>query len=173
MKRRQTLLLGAAGAGAALLGAFAALRQRGGEPALSDAASAFWAARFETLDGQGLASASLRGKPLLLNFWATWCAPCVKELPEISRFAAEHANWQVLGLAVDSPGPVREFLLKLPLNFPNGLAGLTGTDLARTLGNTQGGLPFSVAFNAQDEPVWRKLGATQLDELRQMARGLS
>ena len=50
------------------------------------------------------------------------------------------------------------------------MAGLTGTDLARTLGNKQGGLPFSVAFNAIGEPIWRKLGATNLEELRQMAR---
>lgn len=173
MNRRQTLVLGAAGAGAALLGAALAWRQSGRGPALSEAAAAFWSARFDTVEGQSLLTNSLRGKPLLLNFWATWCAPCVKELPELNRFAREHPAWQVLGLAVDSPKPVAEFLTKLPLDFPCGMAGLTGTDLARTLGNAQGGLPFSVAFDARGEVFWRKLGATQFDDLQQLARQLS
>lgn len=170
--KRRNWLIGAAGVGAAAVGASLAWRHQPPPPAaLSPAASAFWAGRFERPEGGELIAADLRGKPLLLNFWATWCAPCVKELPELAQFEREFkpAGWQVVGLAVDAPTPVREFLKKLPIDFPVGMAGLTGTELARTLGNTQGGLPFSVAFAASGELIWHKLGATNLEELRLLA----
>ena len=170
---RRNWLIGAAGIGAAAVGASLALKK---QPAptvtLSPAASAFWAARFDRPEGGELIAADLRGRPLLLNFWATWCAPCVQELPEVAQFGREFKGegWQVVGLAVDAPTPVREFLKKLPLDFAIGLAGLTGTQLTRTLGNAQGGLPFSVVFDASGEIVWRKLGVTHLEELRKLAR---
>ncbi|MCV2361405.1 TlpA family protein disulfide reductase [Paucibacter sp. TC2R-5] len=166
----------AAGLGAAAIGAGLSLRHRVAEPApLSAAAMSFWSARFDRPDGGEMLAAGFKGQPLLLNFWATWCPPCVKELPELAQFQREFKGkgWQVAGLAVDSPSAVRDFLKKLSLDFPVGLAGLTGTELTRTLGNSQGGLPFSVAFNAAGELIWRKLGATNLDELRQMASKFS
>ena len=173
---RRLWLIGAAGVAAAAVGAGLALRRpNAAAPAVSSAAAAFWAARFEQPGGGELVAAALRGKPLLLNFWATWCAPCVKELPELAQFGREFKakGWQVVGLAVDAPTPVREFLQRVPIDFPVGLAGLTGTELTRTLGNTQGGLPFSVAFGADGEVIWRKLGSTTLDELHQLARAQS
>jgi thiol-disulfide isomerase/thioredoxin len=166
----------AAGVGAAAIGAGLALRHRPAEPApLSAAAASFWGARFDRPEGGELLASEFKGRPLLLNFWATWCAPCVKELPELAQFQREFKGkgWQVAGLAVDSPSAVREFLKRLPLDFALGLAGLTGTELTRTLGNTQGGLPFSVAFDASGELIWRKLGATNLEELRQMTLKLT
>lgn len=171
MQRRQMLGWAAVGVAAAGAGAYAALRQeRRSTKPLSTEAAAFWNASFDTLDQQAFRPSTLRGRPLLLNFWATWCAPCVKELPQINQFHDEFSGkgWQVLGLAVDAPTPVRSFLNRLPLKFPVALAGLTGTDLSRTLGNTKGGLPFTVAFSAEGEPIWRKLGETSLEELRQM-----
>ncbi|MFY7867822.1 TlpA family protein disulfide reductase [Roseateles sp.] len=166
---RRKLLLTLAGAGAAGLGVAAALKRQ--PAALSAPAQDFWVSRFDMLGGGELLASQFRGKPLLLNFWATWCPPCVKELPELGQFQREFQarGWQVLGLAVDSPSAVREFLKKIPLDIALGLAGLTGTDLSRKLGNSQGGLPFSVAFGSSGEVVWRKLGATSLAELQQMA----
>ena len=167
---RRKLLLIAAGAGAAAIGATLAWRHQKAAGPVSGPAQAFWDARFEKLDGTELLTASLRGKPLVLNFWASWCAPCVKEMPQIAQFARETPDWQVLGLAVDAKEPVQNFLKKLPVDINIALAGMTGSDLARQLGNAQGGLPFSVAFNSDGEMIWQKLGSTSIDELRALAK---
>ena len=164
---RRRLLMGGVALGAVAVGAGVVLHHEA-KP-LSPAAQAFWDAHFQHLDGSPLSVTGLRGKPLLLNFWASWCVPCVKELPDIAAFGKEFAGWQVLGLAIDEAAAVQAFLQKMKLDMPLGLAGLTGFEMTRTLGNLQGGLPFSVAFGASGEVVWRKLGATTLPELRQMA----
>lgn len=156
MKRR-TAMLGV-GAAAAVVGAGVGVwRLRVAETPLP---ADFWSLRFERPEGGELLMSSLSGRPLLLNFWATWCAPCIKELPLLDRFQREQAGrWQVVGLAVDGPTPVREFLLKQPLGFAVGLAGLNGVELARSLGNAAGGLPFSVLIDSQGNTRERKLGA--------------
>lgn len=118
------------------------------------------------------AGAGWRGQPLLVNFWATWCPPCVKELPEINQFyrEAKSRGWQVLGLAVDQAEPVRAFLQKAPLDFAVALAGPQGLGLVRELGNPAGGLPFSVAFDESGEISWRRLGVSRLEDLRQLLK---
>ncbi len=169
--RRRAWMAGVAGA-AALAGAGLAWWR---QPALvpqaagaDDAAlAALWALRLQRPEGGELVLATLRGKPLLLNFWATWCPPCIKEMPEINRFHQAWApkGWQVLGLAIDGPTPVRKFLAERPVGFPIALAGLEGTELVRSLGNPSGGLPFSVLVGAQGQVLQRKLGETHYDEL--------
>ena len=127
----------------------------------------FWERSFATPDGATLALASLRGRPLLVNFWATWCPPCIQELPLLSTFYNDNkANgWQLLGLAVDKPEPVVRFLAQSPVSFPVALAGLDGASLTRELGNTAGGLPFSVLFDAQGAVRDRKLGQLHAPDL--------
>ena len=107
-------------------------------------ADRLWSLSFDAPSGETLHLASFRGRPLVVNFWASWCAPCVKEMPQINRFYREFRSlgWQVVGLAVDGPTPVREFLDKVPVSFPIGLAGFEGTELSKSLGNLAGGLPF-------------------------------
>lgn len=165
------LLLASAGLGAAALGASYAWR-KAHPPVASAVAENFWAQRFPGLDGQELAVSRWRGQRLLVNFWATWCPPCVKELPEINQFynEAKGQGWQVLALAVDQLDPVKAFLQKTPLDLHVALAGPQGLGLVRDLGNPAGGLPFSVAFDGTGEIHWRRLGVSRLEDLRQLAK---
>ena len=179
MNRRNALLVGAgAAAGAAGL-ALAWRQQRRGDaaaasvealasaPASASASASIWSLSFETLQGPRLAMQGLRGRPLLLNFWATWCAPCVTELPLLDAFYREHAprGWQVVGLAIDQPAPVREFLARHPVRFVVALGGAGSIDLARSLGNATGGLPFTAVFGRDGRIVDRKVGLVNADEL--------
>lgn len=127
---------------------------------------------FDAPDGQPQAMRSFRGKPLLLNFWATWCPPCVEELPLLDAFYQEQkANgWQVLGLAVDQPSAVRKWLQAKPLSFAVGMAGLGGTELSKSMGNLSGGLPFTVVFGASGALLHRKTGKVSKDDLAQWAQ---
>ncbi len=132
-----------------------------------------WSQRFARPEGGELVLAELRGRPLLINFWATWCPPCVKELPEIDRFWRSHGQrLTVVGLAIDSAEPVRAFLQRAPVGFAIGLAGFAGTELSRSLGNRAGALPFTVLLDAQGQPVQRKLGETSYAELENWAKRL-
>jgi thiol-disulfide isomerase/thioredoxin len=128
--------------------------------------------RFETPQGQVLAMQSLRGRPLLINFWATWCPPCVEELPLIESFYRTHAprRWQVVALAVDQPSAVRQFLARGPVSFPVGMAGLEGTALTRSLGNLSGGLPFTVVLGPEGQVRQRRMGRLTAEELAQWGR---
>jgi thiol-disulfide isomerase/thioredoxin len=170
VKRRHWLGAGVAGVAAAAGVGWSLWRQR-----TTDAASAgLWALRFDRPEGGELVMAEWRGRPLVLNFWATWCPPCVKEMPELDRFHRAFAGrgWQVIGLAIDGPTPVREFLARVPVGFPIGLAGLQGTELVRQLGNATGSLPFTVLFGRDAVPLHRKLGETDFEELSNWASGL-
>lgn len=113
----------------------------------------------------------LRGRRLVVNFWASWCAPCIREMPELERFhqAQTAQGWQTLGLALDHAQAVRKFLERHPVSFPIGLVGVGGGQLLEALGNPQGGLPFTVMILADGQVVWRKLGETSRDELIRQA----
>ena len=170
MNRRQGLLAlaGVVGAGG---GVWLGAQRFRPDPEPPQADDSVWALRLAQPQGGELALADFKGRPVLLNFWATWCPPCIRELPDLEAFHRDQGpqGWQVVGIAVDGPTAVREFLTKMPLTFPIGLAGLEGTDLSRQLGNTSGALPFTVAFDAQGRIRHRKLGATNREELNRWA----
>ena len=139
-----------------------------------DAAPAgLWARQWVSPQGPSIAMQSFQGRPLLVNFWATWCPPCIEELPLIEAFSQQNkANgWQVLGLAVDKLERVQSFLRATPLSFAIGMAGLEGTELSRELGNMTGSLPFTVVLASDGQIAQRKLGRIVQQDLDQW-RGL-
>ena len=76
--------------------------------------------RVTTLDGKTFDLAAQRGKWVIVNYWATWCVPCIKEMPDISRFVAAHKNVVAIGLAYEDsePADIKAFLAKHPVVYP-------------------------------------------------------
>jgi thiol-disulfide isomerase/thioredoxin len=165
-KRRKLIFAGVAGA-AALAGAgLATWRYRLREPE-DDALAALWALEAELPAGGVYKLDKLRGKPLVVNFWATWCPPCVEEMPLLDAFYRQNASkgWQMVGLAADNAPAVTKFLGKMPMQFPTPLAGLAGIELSRTLGNLTGALPFTVVINSQGAIALRHMGKLSAEQI--------
>ena len=171
MPTRRRWLLGAVAGAATLGGVGLAWRSQQTQVKTATAESELWPLVFATPGGGELQMQSLRGKPLLLNFWATWCPPCVEELPLLSRFYQENVakGWQVLGLAVDQLDSVKRYLAQTPVTFPVAMAGLPGIELSRSLGNLSGGLPFTVVLGSDGLVAHRKMGKVTPEDLRAWA----
>lgn len=166
--RRRRALYAMAAAAASLAGASLAWWRYSPASVAPAVEAQLWGLEFDTPTGPRLALQSLRGQPLLINFWATWCPPCVEELPLLSAFYQENKakGWQVLGIAVDKLAPVQAFLGRQPLAFPVVLAGMEGLGLSRDLGNQAGGLPFSVLLGAHGSILHRKIGRLSEQDLK-------
>ena len=157
---RRTAMYAGVAALAALAGAGVAWKRQALGAIAPEALNAFWAAEFDTPTGEPLLMKTLQGRPLVINFWATWCTPCIEEMPLIDAFFRQNDSkgWQVIGLAIDQPSRVRQFLNQFPVDYAIGLAGLNGTELSKILGNDVGGLPFTVVLNAKGDLIQRHLG---------------
>lgn len=109
-----------------------------------------------------------QNKVLVINFWASWCPPCVEEMPLFVRYQDSYASKNVLfvGIGIDSPSNIREFLTKTPVNYPIVLGGLEGSQWAKNFGNPTGGLPFTLIINAKGQILKTKLGKMTEDELK-------
>jgi thiol-disulfide isomerase/thioredoxin len=157
---RRAWMVGGLSVAAGIAGALVAWQKFEPHAVMDEAVLNFWMQSFERPEGGTLLMQEFQGKPLLINFWATWCPPCIEELPLIDAFYNRNKSksLQVIGLAVDQPSMVRRYLTQKPLSFPVGLAGFNGTELGRTLGNAQSVLPFSVIFDAKGRLLAQKAG---------------
>lgn len=133
----------------------------------SDAVATVFSLTLPGQDGQPVALARFRGRPLVLNFWATWCPPCIEEMPALSRLQPElaRADIHLLGIAVDSAGNVAEFTRKQPVSYPLLIAGASGLELLKLLGDDAGALPFTIVIGADGKILQRIVGQADVDRL--------
>ena len=113
------------------------------------------------------------GKPLVINFWATWCVPCVEEMPELDSMAKALPSVLFVGLGIDTVDNIEHFVAKIPVSYPLLVVGNSAIALVRELGNVAGGLPFTVLFNAKGELVETILGQIKPLELNAKIKALS
>ncbi|MFM7485220.1 MAG: TlpA disulfide reductase family protein [Burkholderiaceae bacterium] len=109
-----------------------------------------------------------QGKVLVLNFWATWCPPCVSEMPELVALQNDFVskNVQVVGIGIDSPSNIREFAEKHQIIYPLLLGGLEGTELSKQFGNQSGGLPFTLLIGADGSVRKSYMGRLDMEQVR-------
>ncbi|MEW6372186.1 MAG: TlpA disulfide reductase family protein [Pseudomonadota bacterium] len=138
-----------------------------GGPAHTASAN-LYAQTLNDLAGKPESLGKWKGKALLVNFWATWCGPCVQEMPELSALANEEAGkrFNVIGIGIDSPSAMSEFATKHNIKYPLYVGGMGGTELSRDFGNTNGGLPFTVLIGADGQVRKTYLGKLKFDELK-------
>lgn len=127
--------------------------------------------RSYTLQDFGIADAEQTGKHyLLINFWASWCRPCIKEIPLLKDFAVSHAGRiHVAGLAADRIEPAKAFAQRLDINYPV----LYGeydelSRIMRDYGNHREALPYTVLVSPEGRIVWRHLGLLRLRDLQSL-----
>lgn len=121
-----------------------------------------------TLDGQRLRLPSAYpGRPVLINLWASWCGPCIKEMPELDRYAGAQgaAGTQVVGIALDDADAVREFLRRVPVRYPILLDQAGPRDAGVQLGNPKGVLPYTALVSAEGRLLKQKIGPFEPGEL--------
>lgn len=108
-------------------------------------------------------------KTLILNFWATWCTPCVEEMPELSALQKEVAprDMHILGIGIDSAVNIAKFAEKYHISYPLLVAGVGGVELSRQFGNQAGSLPFTVLIGKDGTVKKTYLGRLKMDQLRQ------
>ncbi|MDE1183262.1 TlpA disulfide reductase family protein [Paraburkholderia sp.] len=128
-----------------------------------------WAAQVTNVDGKPQSLAAFKGHPVVINFWASWCAPCVEEMPSLSALHREYQKKGIefVGLGVDSDKNIKAFLQKVQVDYPVFVTGFGGADLARAFGNNAGGLPYTVVIDAKGNVRSTKLGQIVPKELKQ------
>ncbi|RQW24994.1 TlpA family protein disulfide reductase [Rhodobacteraceae bacterium CH30] len=126
-------------------------------------------ARFSTLSGQSQNLAQWRGKVVVVNFWATWCGPCREEMPMLDALRSQWRGRkaEVVGIALDQPVQVQNFVRSLRISYPVLLGDADTLTLMRSLGNKTGGLPFTVVLDRQGKIVARLTGKLTEQNLRQ------
>ena len=128
--------------------------------------------RLPDLSGREQELAQWRNSILVVNFWATWCEPCREEIPALLRVQAANASKKVriVGIAIDSADKVRQFANEYHIDYPLLVGGMEVIDLTRKLGNTAGGLPYTVVVDASGKVVVKHLGRISEAQLEQAIR---
>ena len=123
---------------------------------------------WQTPEGKPINTKHWQGKILVVNFWGSWCPPCVEEMPTLEKLQQEFFQQNVLfiGIGIDSPSNIRDFLLKTPVSYPIANGGVQGSAMYRALGDTQAALPYTVVIDVNGKIKSTRLGKIQENDLR-------
>ncbi len=126
------------------------------------------------LTGRVMSSASWAGKVLVINYWASWCPPCVQEMPSLIRAqqARDPGQFQVVGIAIDTQEAVEHFLIDHPVNYPILIGDPAAVEMSRRLGNRMEGIPFTVIFDRHGRRTFSQVGEVSAATLETQLAGL-
>jgi thiol-disulfide isomerase/thioredoxin len=176
-QRRFWLICSAVGLAAAAAGAGLGI-WRYGAPGRDDgnaaAVQALLSARLNDVKGDAQTLESWRGRILVINFWATWCAPCREEIPMFVRMQDRYRGQglQFVGIAFDQPEKVSEFAREFGINYPLLIGGLDTMALMRETGNRVGVLPFTLVMDRHGTVSSRHPGGLKEAKLEAVVRPL-
>jgi len=141
---------------------------------LSPAAKAVFAASFDDLNGTLQPLKQWRGKVIVLNFWAPWCPPCRKEIPEFIQMQKQYRKQGLLfvGIAIDKKQPVQAFADETGMNYPVLLGGVKGVALSGAVGNRLGGLPYTLVIDRRGKIAATELGGLTRQKLERIVKPL-
>lgn len=133
-----------------------------------------FAARFTDLQGGAPTLEPWRGRVIVVNFWATWCAPCREEIPGFVRLQERYGprGLQFVGIAFDQPDKVVEFAREFRMNYPLLMGGLETMELLREAGNRAGVLPYTLLIDRRGQIVGREPGGLKEGRLEGLIQPL-
>lgn len=136
------------------------VRQNMQRPAVNEYTAGQLNFSYPDINGQLQSIGQWHGKILVINFWATWCGPCLKEIPEFISLQQQYqaSNVQFIGIAIEDRQPVADYLQRVKVNYPMLIAGDAGGTLARQLGNIINAVPFTVIVNQNGQIIHRQPG---------------
>ncbi len=166
MKKTLTLLVFAAlFAG---IGAYFGLKRTEPSAPAATAVGALMQLSFADANGKERKMSEWQGKLILLNFWATWCPPCVSEMPELVQLQNDLSgkNLQVIGIGIDSRNNIEDFANKHRISYPLLVGGMEGTAVSKQFGNDTGGLPFTVLITPDGKVSKTYMGRLDMQKVR-------
>jgi thiol-disulfide isomerase/thioredoxin len=130
-------------------------------PAVDPAAQKLLIASFTDLDGKLRTLSPLRGKVLIVNFWATWCLPCREEIPELKKVGRKYGDngVEITGIALDNASKVRDYAAELSIDYGLLIGNADTLALGKDLGNHAGVLPFTVILDRAGRVAYTHAGA--------------
>jgi len=140
-----------------------------GQP--SQATSAvIYATSFPDLDGKAQSLGQWQNKLLVLNFWATWCAPCKEEMPLLAKLQSEFGpqGIQIVGIAIDSRQNVANFSKMSPTGYPLLPDEVRAMDFSKRMGNRLGLLPYTVVISPAGDVIFKRMGIVKEGEMRDL-----